>query len=50
MILDNEASTDFQLEIQAKVIKLQLSPPGMHHNNAAEHEIRRFKENFIAGL
>ena len=49
MRLENEAPPDFQREIQAKGIQLQLTPPAMHLHNAAEHAISMSKENFIAG-
>ena len=49
MILEYKDPPDFQREIQAKGIQLQLTPPGMNLHNAAEHAISMSKENFIAG-
>ena len=50
MWLDKEASPAFQLELQSKGINFQLSLSGMHHRNAAECAIIKFKDHFIAGL
>ena len=50
MRLYNEASTALQIELKAKNIDFQLSPPGIHIRIAAEREIRTFKDHFIAGV
>jgi hypothetical protein len=48
--LDNEASTALKNFLTANDIAYQLVPPHCHRRNAAEHAIRNFKENFVAGL
>jgi hypothetical protein len=48
--LDNEASTIFKSFLRAQQIDYQLTPPGMHHRNAAERAICTWKNHFIAGL
>ena len=50
MTLYNEASTDFQREIDSKGIRFQLAPPGINCRNAAEREISTFKGHFISGI
>ena len=47
MILDNEASPDFQRELKSKYIGFQPSPPVMHFRNAVERVISTFKYHFI---
>ena len=48
-ILDNEASKDFQKEIE-KQCKLQMVPPDTHRRNIAERAIQSFKNHFISIL
>ena len=49
-ILDNEASQSLQREIFTRHCNLQMVPPHMHRQNAAERAIRTFNNTFIAGL
>ena len=48
-ILDNECIKDYQSTIQNRwKVQLQLVPPDMHRQNAAEREIQTFKAHFLA--
>ena len=48
--LDNEASNALREYITDSNINFQLAPPAIHRRNAAERQIRTFKNHFIAGL
>jgi hypothetical protein len=50
MTLDNEASKLLKNYLHDKNISFQLIPPFCHRCNAAEREIRSFKDHLIAGL
>jgi hypothetical protein len=50
MKLDNEASKLFKTYLHQQNITFQLVPPYSHRRNAAEREIRSFKDHLIAGL
>ena len=50
MRLDNEASPNFQRELKANNIELQLASPVSHLRNAAERSISTFKDHFIVGI
>ena len=45
--IDNEVSKLLQYNMDKQQIQWQLVPPGNHRNNAAERQIRTFKNNFI---
>ena len=49
-ILDNEASQASQREILTRHYDFQLVPPHMHRRHIVEREIRKFKDNFVAGI
>ena len=49
-IMDNEASTAVKRYIKNANVKYQLVKPNNHCVNAAEREIRTFKNNFVAEL
>jgi hypothetical protein len=48
--LDNEASSAFKNFFTTHDVEYQFVPPHCHRRNAAEREIRTFKENFVAGM
>ena len=49
--LDNEVSEALKKFIIGEArYKLQITPPRIHRQNAAERAIRTFKDHFIAGL
>jgi hypothetical protein len=48
--LDNEASAALKNFFTSNDVDYQLVPPHCHRRNAAERDIRTFKENFVAGL
>jgi hypothetical protein len=48
--LDNEASQLLKSYVHDKNITFQLVPPYSHRRNAAEREIRSFKDYLIAGI
>jgi hypothetical protein len=48
--LNNEATSALQEFLSGSDIDFQLTPPHVHHRNAAERAIRTFKNHFIAGL
>jgi hypothetical protein len=50
MRLDNEASQLLKSYLHDKNIAFQLVPPYSHRINAAEREIRSFKDHLIAGI
>jgi hypothetical protein len=50
MKLDNEASKLLKTYLHQQDIIFQLVPPYSHRQNAAEREIRSFKDHLIAGL
>jgi hypothetical protein len=47
--LDNEASSAVKNLFTVNDIAYQLVPPHCHQRNAAERNIRTFKEHFVAG-
>eukprot|EP00804_Cyclotella_cryptica_P021962 CCRYP_000901-RA/>CCRYP_000901-RA protein AED:0.35 eAED:0.34 QI:0/0/0/1/1/1/2/0/655 len=49
-ILDNEASLAFRQAITSNGSTYQIVPPHVHRRNAAEHDIRTFKDHFLAVL
>ena len=49
-IMDNEVSEDLKKYFKDSDIQLQLVPPHMHRINAAERDVRTFKNHFIATL
>jgi hypothetical protein len=48
--LDNECSNELREFMTERQIQIQLVPPGIQKNNAAERAIRTYKNHFIAGL
>ena len=48
--LDNEASTALKQFYNNNHVEYQLVSPHMHRRNSAEHAIRTWKNNFVAGL
>jgi hypothetical protein len=48
--LNNEASSALKHSFTANDMEYQLVPPHCHRRNAAERDIRTFKEHFMAGL
>jgi hypothetical protein len=48
--LDNEASTALKNFFTVNDITYQLVPPHCHRRNAAERDIRTFKEHFVDGI
>jgi hypothetical protein len=48
--LNNEASTDLKNFFTTQNINYKLVPPHCQRRNAAEHAIRIFKEQFLAGI
>jgi hypothetical protein len=48
--MDNECSKAFQQYLMDERIAVQLVPPHLHQQNAAERAIRTFKNYFVAGL
>jgi hypothetical protein len=48
--LDNEASTALKSFFTTNDVEYQLVPPHCHRRNAAERDIRTFKEHFVTGL
>ena len=48
--MDNEASTAVKRYIKNANVNYQLVEPNNHRVNAAEFEIRTFKNHFVAGL
>ena len=49
-IMDNEYPTAVKRYITNANVNFQLVKPNNHRVNAAEREIRTFKNNFVAGL
>ena len=49
-IMDNEMSEDLKKYFEDSDIQFQLVPPHMHWRNAAERDVRTFKNHFIADL
>ena len=49
-IMDNEVSEDPKEYFGDSDIQFQLVPPHMHWINAAERDVRTFKNHFIAAL
>ena len=49
-IMDNEVSKDLKKYFEDSDIQLQLVPPHMHRRNAAERDLRTFKNHFISVL
>ena len=49
-ILDNECSRDLKLALKKNDIDFELTPPNMHHRNAAERAIRTYKNLVFSGL
>jgi hypothetical protein len=49
-VMDNECSTSFRQYLADEHIALQLVPPHLHRQNAAERAIQTFKNHFVAGL
>ena len=47
-VMDNEVSAILKNYYKDNGITLQLAPPEMHRQNAAERAIRTFKDHFIA--
>ena len=48
--MDNEVSEDLKKYFEYSYIKSQLVPPHVHRINAAERDVRTFKNRFIAAL
>ena len=48
--MDNEVSEDLKQYFEDSDIQFQLVPPHMHCINAAERDVRNFKNHFIAAL
>jgi hypothetical protein len=48
--MDNECSRAFRQYKTEQKIVLQLVPPSLHRQNAAERSIQTFKNHFVAGL
>jgi hypothetical protein len=48
--MDNEASSALKHYFPENDMIYQLVPPHFHRRNTVEHEIRTFKEHFVAGL
>ena len=49
-ILDNDSSKLLQDKMDKQQIQWQLVPPGKHRRDAAEQQIRTFKNHFISFL
>ncbi len=49
-VTDNKCSKMVEAYIKSNKMDTHLVPPHNHHDNAAEHAIATFKEQFIAGL
>jgi hypothetical protein len=49
-VMDNECSTAFRQYLADENIALQLVPPHIHRQNAAERAIQTFKSHFVVGL
>jgi hypothetical protein len=49
-VIDNECSAAFRKYLPDEHIALQLVPPHLHRQNAAERAIQTFKNHFVAGL
>jgi hypothetical protein len=49
-VMDNECSKAFRQYLTDEHIDLQLVPPHLHRQNAAERAIQTFKNHFVAGL
>ena len=48
--MDNEVSEDLNKYFEDSDIQFQLVPPHIHWRNAAERDVRTFKNHFIAAL
>ena len=49
-IMENECSSDLKEAMKKYGVDLQLAPPHMHRRNAAEREIRTYKNHFTYGF
>jgi hypothetical protein len=49
-VMDNECSKEFRQYLTDENIDVQLVPPHLHRQNAAERAIQTFKNHFVAGL
>jgi hypothetical protein len=49
-VMDNECSSAFRQYLADEHIALQLVPPHIHRQNAAEKAIQTFKNQFVVGL
>jgi hypothetical protein len=47
--MDNECSRAFRQYLNEQNIALQLVPPHLHHQNASERAIQKFKNHFVTG-
>ena len=49
-MLDNETSGKLKKRFNKYNVSFELTPPHMHHRNAAERAIRTYKNHLLAGL
>jgi len=48
--MNNETLHEVEKFIQAQQMRIQYTPPDMHHTNPAERAIRTWKNHFLAGI
>jgi hypothetical protein len=48
--MDNETSHDFKTFIALEQVKLQYTPPNMHHTNPAKRAVRMWMNHFTVGI
>ena len=49
-ILDNEYSEELRKAFNIYQVTFQLDPPHVHHRNAADRAIQKWKNHFLAGI